>query len=595
MTKVSLGLLALMVSGPFLLPLHTEPIPSFWNEWWAGALGMGAAVAGLLSVWDRLRLSPVLIILALLLATLLLQFVLGRLAFPQIGLLYAIYLLWAGMLMVLGRHLADTIGLARLADLLAVAIALGAMIGAIVALAQWFGVTARVPWIFSNPGGTISANLGQANHYAHYSWLGIASLFYLRGRGYASRPLLWLLILLTAFGTVLSGSRSVFLYPLALLAALAWARQQDQHGPAAKLFVDATLLLPLLVALNYIGAWASPHIPEFRAWLGSILSSSDIVGAPAVAGGSVMAGTRLYESVSGFSPRLAITRAAWTAFVDQPWLGQGVGNYSWASFAAAAGSTGEDRLMVAEHAHNMFLQLFVEFGAPVAAAVILMLVLWAKQFLRQPWRLEHAWCGAVLFMGAVHSMLEYPLWHSYFLGPTALLLGATDSRKAVTLAGRRVIIYLVLAVLAGTMILGNLRADYAKIETASYQPLAAHPDREHAWRISIDRLLKLHRESLLAPWVLMAFTNLSEPSRQQAQDRADLCKRGIRFAPARSLLTHCAMQQAIAGRDRDARALALAVLRAFPAERQATIDELAKGAKEFPEVVPLWQLGLDKP
>jgi hypothetical protein len=29
MTKVSLGLLALMVSGPFLLPFHTEPISLF--------------------------------------------------------------------------------------------------------------------------------------------------------------------------------------------------------------------------------------------------------------------------------------------------------------------------------------------------------------------------------------------------------------------------------------------------------------------------------------------------------------------------------------------------------------------------------------
>ena len=97
MTRISLGLLALMVSGPFLLPFHTEPITSFWNEWWAGVLGLGAIATGLVAARDRLSLPPLLIVLALLLATLLLQFGLGRLVFPQIGLLYAIYLIWAGL------------------------------------------------------------------------------------------------------------------------------------------------------------------------------------------------------------------------------------------------------------------------------------------------------------------------------------------------------------------------------------------------------------------------------------------------------------------------------------------------------------------
>jgi hypothetical protein len=103
----------------------------------------------------------------------------------------------------------------------------------------------------------------------------------------------------------------------------------------------------------------------------------------------------------------------------------------------------------------------------------------------------------------------------------------------------------------------------------------------------MDRLLKLHRESLLSPWALLAFANLAEPSRQLAQDRAVLCERGIRFAPVRSLVTRCAMQLAIAGRNADAINLAQAVLRAFPAERTATAGELAEGAKKFPEIEPL--------
>jgi hypothetical protein len=204
--------------------------------------------------------------------------------------------------------------------------------------------------------------------------------------------------------------------------------------------------------------------------------------------------------------------------------------------------------------------------------------------------MEHVWCASILGIGATHSLLEYPLWYSYFLGPTALLMGATDGSRALVLNGRRVGLYLLLAALAGALILANLRADYSKIEAATYRPLATHADREQAWRISMNRLLTLHRESQLSPWVLMAFTNLSEPSRDVAKDRADLCERGIRFAPARSLVTRCAMQLAIAGRDADAQKLALDVLRAFPAEREVTVEELKKGAASFPEIEPLWAL-----
>lgn len=574
-----------MVSGPFLLPYHARPIPSFWTEWWAAALGLAAAIAGLFATQGRsLNLPRTLGIFAVLLLALLFQFLCGRLAFPQTGLLYAVQILWAGLLLLLGRHLAETIGLARLADVLAAAFAIGAMAGTVVALMQWMGIAEGLPWIFFTPGGPVYANLGQANHHAHYSWLGIASLFYLRSRGWLSRALFWLLIVVIGFGSVLSGSRSVFVYPLVILAVLAWARHCEPGGAAAKLLVDASLLLPAVVALSFVGTWASPRIPEFIAWLGITTSGSS----------SVTSAGRLYAEVAGPSVRMALARTAGLAFAEHPWLGQGAGNYPWASFVAASGQSDDEPLVVAEHAHNLVFQLLAEFGAPAAAAVILLLVLWARQFLRQPWQPEHAWCAALLGIGAAHSLLEYPLWYSYFLGPTALLLGATDDGKAILLTGRRVNYYLLLVALAGALVLGNLRADYSKIEVAIYQPLAAHPDRERAWRITMDRLLKLHHESLLSPWVLTVFTNLAEPSRDLAQERADLCERGIHFFPARSLVTRCAMQLAIAGRDADAQRLVQSALRAFPAERAAISDELEKGASVYPELVPLWQLSVGK-
>ncbi|MCX7164930.1 MAG: Wzy polymerase domain-containing protein [Rhodocyclales bacterium] len=566
------GLLALMASGPFLWPFHTPPIGSFWNEWWAGALGLAAAAVLLADRKRDVPLPALLGIPAVLLLALLLQFALGRLVFPQIGLLYAAYLLWAGLLLILGRHLADSVGLARLVDVLAWAFALGALAGAAIALAQWTGIAAGVWWIYSYQGSGVYANLGQANHHAQYSWLGIASLFYLRGRGWLSRPLLWLALLPIVLGSVLGGSRSVLVYPVILLAAIVWARRREPEGAVARLLVDAALLLPAVVVLSFLGFWASPAGP----------------------GAGVTSVTRLYQTIEGPSMRLALARTAWTVFIEQPWLGQGAGNYPWASFVAAAGQTSEAPLWAAENAHNFILQGLAEFGAPVTAAVILLLLFWAKRFAARPWGLEQFWCGAVLGIGAMYALFEYPLWYAYFLGPTALLLGATDSGGAILLSGRRAAIYMVPMALAGLSILTSLRVDYSVIEAAAIQELAAGPDRERNWQASMESLKVLHRESLLSPWVLLAFAGPAEPSRQQVPLRVTLCERVIRFEPARSLLARCAMQLAIAGRDADAQKLVRSVLGAFPAERAATADELAKGAREYPELVPLWHLSLGK-
>ena len=100
-------------------------------------------------------------------------------------------------------------------------------------------------------------------------------------------------------------------------------------------------------------------------------------------------------------------------------------------------------------------------------------------------------------------------------------------------------------------------------------------------------LLQLHDESMLSPWALMAFTQLAEPSRQQAGDRARLCERGIRFSPTRWLATSCAMQLALAGTEGEARRLIGDVLRAYPKERAATYDQLRAGVARFPELEAL--------
>jgi hypothetical protein len=596
LAAISLGLLALMIVLPFLIPLHTAPIGSFWAEWSAGVLGLGAAIGGLfasrnISGSRTLTLPIVLLVPAALLLTIVIQFAFGRLAFPQLGLLFAIYLIWAALLMVLGRNLADSVGLARLVDILAIALVFGSAISAGIAMLQWLGMAGRLGLIFP-ASGSLWANVAQGNHFGHYCWLGVTSIFYLRGRGYLSRTTLWFLTLPVAYASTASNSRSVFLYLIVFLAAIAWLRR-DNLSKKDSLATDAALLVPVFFALSLVGYWLTPRIPELWPLLTSDTSARESIGASATAINPTSSGAKLISGdLNTVFMRLAFIRPAWEAFIQHPFLGQGIGNFRWASFTAAANRTDDSHFLVAEHAHNIVVHLLAEVGGPAVAVVVLSLATWAVHFARAKWQLEHFWIATIVGIGVVHSMLEYPWWYSYFLGPTALLLGATSRVATFALAGNRVTAYLLAMLLAGSLTLEKLRTDYSAIEAAVAARYSLDQDRQESWWASIDSLLMLHEESLLSPWALREILILAEPSTTAAKERAEFCAHAIKFTAERTLVTRCAVHLSIAGRDAEARELVKNIGKAYPAERTETSEELEKTALAFPRIRALWELSL---
>jgi O-antigen ligase len=103
----------------------------------------------------------------------------------------------------------------------------------------------------------------------------------------------------------------------------------------------------------------------------------------------------------------------------QPWFGVGWGqlNFAW-TLTPLPGRAAD----VFDHAHNLPLHLAAELGVPVALAVIgaLCVMLWrARVVLRTS---DGATVGLLLATILLHSLFEYPLWFSYFLLPSAVLL-----------------------------------------------------------------------------------------------------------------------------------------------------------------------------
>jgi len=132
------------------------------------------------------------------------------------------------------------------------------------------------------------------------------------------------------------------------------------------------------------------------------------------------------------SNRFAIWSNALALIASHPWLGVGFGDFNFAwTLTAFPGRPTE----FFDHTHNLVLNLAVEMGIPSAMVVIALLVFALWQALRNaiadgrggdrpgdPYPIQRA-AFVVVFLVAVHSMLEYPLWYSYFLLPTAFAFG----------------------------------------------------------------------------------------------------------------------------------------------------------------------------
>jgi hypothetical protein len=168
---------------------------------------------------------------------------------------------------------------------------------------------------------------------------------------------------------------------------------------------------------------------------------------------------------------LALVRA-------QPWGGVGFGefNLAWTLTPFPGRPTA-----FFDHTHNLPLQLAVELGLPLAT-LVLGLLLWALwSGVRGAWAAPGddgtARRSAVLMvlMIGLHSLLEYPLWYSYFLLPAAWAFGYALRPPTGALAGAvpsRPLAWAGLALVVGA---GYAVADYTRVVVIFAPPAGAGP------------------------------------------------------------------------------------------------------------------------
>ncbi len=558
MAHISLALVGLMWVLPFLYYYHAYPLTTFYQEWGAAVLGLCAAALLLTrQSWVQAEVPRIVLLPIGMLVLILLQYVLGKITYFDQALFFTLYMLWVILLMMLGRVLREQAGLAAMAIVLAVFLLLGAELSALAGILQHYRWQTLLDAVITNKNGiAVYGNLAQPNHYANYITLGLISLGLLRGY---MRP--WqaaLLALPLLFVLVLSGSRSSWLYLSGMVVmAFLWQRR-DQ---SCKSLLHYTLLLLLGFGLMH---WVV-QLP----WLNG-------------ASGSVTTMQRMMAGDTSGSIRLYLWHEAWIIFMQFPLLGAGFGQFAWQHFQLGPVLQATNINGLYNNAHNLPMHLAAETG--IAGVLILSgtLGIWLWRGLSAQLNVYHWWGYAVLLVVGIHSMLEYPLWYAYFLGITAILLGALDGssyRPELRRLGRMSV---AMILLLGLVSLFQLQSGYRRLETVVGARPKNTQDEIYAQRMR-EELLHVYGMPLLKPYAELFMQSSMDLSDGELEQKLALNERTVKFVPIGTSVYRRAILLALADKQEEARQQLERAIWSYPADFAAQKKELGALARKDPK------------
>jgi len=555
---------------PFLYPYHPLPVTAFYSEWLAVLLGLAAASVRLLAPgWSKNFPVPGVAVGLTLLALLYLAHgILGHALYAGNALNAVRYLLWGALIAVLGATLRRDIGLPSVAIMLAWSLLVGGMATAAAALIQHYHWD--TPFNFLVAPKIIAAvygNLGHYGHFANYVSLALISAVYLYGRGALHAAIAFGCIAILLVVLALSGSRSAWLYLVAVaLFALAWHRHV-RHAESARVLKLSLLLIPVFMLAQWVAKLPFMQAPE----------------------GVVTAGERLFELATGTGPRLLLARVAWETFVASPLVGAGPGHFAWQFFEASA--QGDAPFYgLHRHAHNVVLHLLAQTGITGAGVMLAVVVIWVRNFGRAPLDLHRWWLLTLLGVIGVHSLLEDPLWYAYFLGIAAFLLGMGETRFAA--ARPRVVPVLT----AASLILGGYALftachGFRSFERALHASAEMTPEVRD--KIISEQLLRNRRDLVLAPYAELILSRSLPLSEQDLDKKIELNTRVMHFAPVAAVVFRQAVLLALAGDQAGAEAHYRRLWRVYPAALPRFTMQLNELATVYPDkLAPLVSLAI---
>lgn len=434
-----LSCMALMLALAFVVPNHYLP----WNSFHAEVLA--ALAVAIPCLWmslltkQRAKVYTSTLIVVGALGVALVQFACGLV--PLFG------TFWLTMAYLVGLLLALQIGEiwekerpGQLLEFLALALIIAALLSLPIEVIQWLDLPVHSDFLMLAPDiRRPIANIAQPNLLADLYLLSIVGVSWLHANRRLPGTAAMVLIAVFLAGTALTGSRA------------AWVN-------VGVLLLFCTLLKPK----------PSSAFQSKAAVFMAVLFMACVVTAPLLQEQLLNIGGRdapQYSTASAYS-RLSVWKMMFAATWLSPWWGYGWGQVIKVNFVF------EDALGVERglfgYSHNIFLDLILCNGYPIGLLFIGGLLWWAWRVMRMERDLPQWHVQAMVAILAVHSLVEFPLYYTYFLLPVGLLLGSVQPYAGGRSYGSVPKLAGFVVLLAGVLVLAITVKEYLAIERSFY-------------------------------------------------------------------------------------------------------------------------------
>lgn len=442
--KSALSIFAFFLFASFIHPFHFEPYTTYFNDILT-ILGLLIVLSYIATADVPRMIFPKIILIPLgIIVVVTIQVLLKIVYWPDDLLIPFLYFLLVLLAFILGASFSGSVhGAEAICQGIAVAYLSAALLSVVMQIIQAAGIDA-MPFVMpilrdTQPFMRPYANVAQPNQLALLQCLSMASVWWLYQRRMLGS---WTSISITLFllwGLVLTQSRIGWII-IPIFGIICFFDSKDERPLNAWLLLFFVLIYGVLVL--------------------SLPTIGHILG---IASGSVG------DHVGGRSERWVLMQQAWSMALKHPWLGVG-----WFGFGVEQVKIASDFSAgtYARHSHNLILNFAAELGFPAAILFFSALVWWFVKCSVLPQTTMISRFANLIFIAVfVHSMVEFPLWYSYFLIPVSLLMGMMHQLRwpSLGISVRPVLIFSVF-LLAGSILVAV---------TLSFQPVTLGYDTLH--------------------------------------------------------------------------------------------------------------------